>query len=112
AQVTSCMSGALHRQALIVGERGVIETNYSNHAPAAGKLSIRVKRGVPGTVPFETEEVEGGDGFRLEAESFARAVRTGAAAWNGATEAESVDTMAALEAIGRSAREGNWVALD
>jgi predicted dehydrogenase len=60
-------------------------------------------------VPFETETVPGGDGFRLEAESFARMVREGAAAWNGCTEAESIDTALALAAIARSAREGGWV---
>ncbi|HEX3350556.1 MAG TPA: Gfo/Idh/MocA family oxidoreductase [Acetobacteraceae bacterium] len=109
AQVTCCMSASGHRQALIVGDKGVIETGYANHAPESGKLSIRVKRGVPGTVPFETEEVDGGDGFRAEAESFARMIRVGPQAWNGASEAESVDTMMALEAIGRSARDGGWV---
>jgi predicted dehydrogenase len=109
AQITSCMSGAFHRHAMIVGDQGVIETGYSNHAPESGKLSIRVKRGVPGAVPFETEELDGGDGFRAEAESFARMIRTGAQAWNGASEAESIDVAMALEAIARSAREGGWV---
>ena len=109
AQVSSTMSAALHRHAIAVGTQGVIETSYSNHAPAGGGLSVRIKRGVPGTVPFETEAVAGADGFRLEAESFARMVREGAAAWNGCTEAESIDTALALTAIARSAREGGWV---
>lgn len=33
AQVSCCMSGAFHRAAVIVGESGVIETSYLNHAP-------------------------------------------------------------------------------
>ena len=108
------MSASLHRHAIVVGAQGVIETSYSNHAPsrrapAEGTLSLRVKRGVPGTVPFDTELLPGGDGFRLEAESFARMVREGAQAWNGCTEAESIDTALALTAIARSAREGGWV---
>lgn len=111
AQVSSCMSAALHRHAMIVGSAGVIETSYSNHAPADGTLSLRVKRGVPGTIPFETETVDGADGFRLEAESFARMIREGAAAWNGCSEAESIDTALSLTAIARSAREGGWVAV-
>ncbi len=109
AQVSSSMSTAMHRHAVVVGSSGVIETSYSNHAPADAKLTVRLKRGVPGTVPFETEEVDGGDGFRLEAESFARMVRQGAAAWDGCSEAESIDTALALSAIARSAREGGWV---
>ena len=111
AQVTSTMSAAMHRHAIIVGTQGVIETSYSNHAPADGALSLRVKRGAAGTVPFETETVAGGDGFRLEAESFARMVRHGAAEWNGCSEAESIDTALALTAIARSAREGGWISV-
>jgi predicted dehydrogenase len=110
-QVSSSMSAAFHRNAFIVGESGVIETNYSNHAPPEGKLTLRIKRGVPGTVPFSTEEIDGGDGFRAEAESFARMIRIGASAWNGATEAESIDTVLALQAIARSAKTGGWVDL-
>jgi predicted dehydrogenase len=111
AQVSSTMSASFHRHAIIVGAEGVLETGYSNHAPASDKLSLRVKRGVPGTVPFETEEVEGGDGFRAEAESFARMIREGASHWNGASEAESIDTALALEAIAESYRSGTWVVL-
>ena len=110
-QVTCSMSTAFHRHAVVIGEKGVVETNYSNHAPASGNLSLRIKRGVPGTVPFETEEVAGGDGFRAEAESFARMIRLGKQHWNGATEAESIDTVMALHAIAESARSGGWVDL-
>ncbi len=110
AQVSCSMSGAFHRKALIVGEKGAIETNYSNHAPE-GTLPIAIKRGAPGTIPFETEMVHGADGFRLEAESFARMVHGGPGHWNGASEAESIDIALALEAIAKSARDGGWVAL-
>lgn len=112
-QLTTSMATAFHRHAILVGERGVIETGYSNHAPlGATTLPLRIRRGVPGTVPFETEELAAGDGFRAEAESFARMVREGAAAWNGASEAESVDTVRALEAIAASlASGGDWVRL-
>ncbi len=109
AQVSTSMSTSFHRHAIIVGSTGVIETGYANHAPS-GTLGLRVKRGVPGTIPFETEEIDGADGFRLEAESFARWVRTGAG-WDGATEAESLDTAAALAAIAQSMKSGDWVDL-
>jgi predicted dehydrogenase len=112
AQVSCSMSAAFHRHAIIVGDAGVIETSYSNHAPASGgTLSLRIRRGTAGTVPFETEEIPAGDGFRAEAESFARLVRLGPAQWNGATEAESVDTALALDAIAASAKVGTWVSV-
>jgi predicted dehydrogenase len=108
-QLTTSISSASQRYAVIVGERGVIETNYSNHAPASGVLSLVVKHGMRGDAEVEVVEVPGGDGFRAEAESFARMVRLGGAHWNGATEAESIDTVAALEANAASARSGDWV---
>ncbi len=112
AQVTSSVSTASHRHAVIVGDKGIIETNYQNHAPESGSLSIRVKRGAAGTVAFGTVEIPGGDGFRAEADSFARMIRLGAGEWNGASEAESVDVAMALEAIAASARAGGgWVEL-
>lgn len=110
-QLSSTMSTAWHRHAVIVGTTGIIETNYANHAPATGALDLRIKRGIPGTVPFETETIESGDGFRAEGDSFARMIRHGASHWNGATEAESMDTVMALEAIAESARSGAWVTL-
>jgi predicted dehydrogenase len=111
AQVSSSMSTAVHRHAVIVGETGVIETSYSNHAPPEG-LAVRIKRGVPGTVPFETIPVEGGDGFRAEGDAFARMVRIGASEWNGASEAESIDTVLALAAIAKSVSIGGWVDIE
>ena len=112
AQLSCSMAMAGYRQALVVGERGVIETSFSNHAPTDGSLLLRVKRGAGGPVPFETMELPGGDGFRAEAESFARMVRLGPQHWNGATEAESIDIAVALGAIAASARSGGSVDID
>ena len=109
AQMSCSLSSASHRYAIVAGEAGVVRTDFSNHAPAAGVLSLDVKRGAALPVPYEREEVPGGDGFRAEAESFARMVREGPAGWNGASEAESIDTVLALQAIAASARSGAWV---
>lgn len=109
-QITTSLSTSFHRHAVVIAEKGLIETGYANHAPT-GALPLRVKRGVPNTIPFVAEELPGADGFRLEAESFARLVRTGAG-WTGASEAELVDTMLTLEAIARSLRAGGaWTDL-
>lgn len=111
AQLSTSMATAWHRSAVIVGDRGVIETSYSNHAPAGAVLSLRVMQGTAGDTPFEAIELPGGNGFRAEAESFARMVRLGATEWNGATEGESIDTALTLEAIRTSLREGGCVPL-
>ncbi len=103
AQATCSLATTGYRHAVILGEHGVIETGYSNHAPADGKLTLRIKRGIAATDPWETLELPGGDGFRAEAESFARMITQGPAQWNGASEAESVDTAAMLDAIAASA---------
>jgi predicted dehydrogenase len=113
AQLSCTMAAAAHRHATVIGDAGVIETGYSNHAPpGATTLPIRVKAGSPFTVPFETETLPAGDGFRAEAESFARMIRGTAAEWNGASEAESIDTVLALQAIAASARSGQWVEIE
>ena len=113
AQLSCSMATAGHRGATILGEAGAIETSYANHAMSADMiLPLRLRRGTAATVPWETLELPAGDGFRAEAESFARAIRGGTGEWNGATEAESIDTALALEAIARSLREGGWVELE
>ena len=109
AQLSCSMATVGHRLALIVGAAGAIETSYNNHASAGAGLSLQVKRSTGVSDPFVTEEVPGGDGFGLEADSFARMVRLGAGEWNGATKAESVDTAYTLEAIATSLRTGAGV---
>ena len=110
AQINCSLSISGVREAMVIGEKAVVQTSYSNHAPA-GFLPLRVKRGVAGNIPFDMEHLPGGDGFRAEGESFARLVRTGAG-WNGCSEAESVDTVLALEAIAKSAKSGGWVDIE
>ncbi len=112
AQITCSFAASAQRFATLQGDQGTIETSYANHAPPGETtLPIRIRRGTKATVPFETELLPAGDGFKAEGESFARMVRQGPAHWNGASEAESVDTMATLEAIGASLRSGGWVSL-
>ncbi|MBO1080672.1 Gfo/Idh/MocA family protein [Roseomonas haemaphysalidis] len=112
AQLGCSMATAGHRHATITGDLGVIETSYGNHAPqGAATLPLRVKRGAANPVPFEELTVPATDGFRAEAESFARMIRLGPQHWSGASEAESVDVALALEAIALSAREDRWVTL-
>ncbi|HEY2782633.1 MAG TPA: Gfo/Idh/MocA family oxidoreductase [Steroidobacteraceae bacterium] len=106
AQLTCSFGSALHRQALIVGSAGVIQTTYRNHTSAElpGTLNLRTGSGpqaVDGAI--ETPPI---NGFLAEAESFEHMVREGAAHWTGATPQESIDIMMTLEALLRSARSG------
>ena len=113
AQLACSMATASYRGATIMGESGAIETSYANHAMNSEPvLPLKLRRGALGTIPFETIDLPAGDGFRAEAESFARMVRLGPAEWNGASEAESIDTALSLDAILHSLRSGGWVDLE
>jgi D-xylose 1-dehydrogenase (NADP+, D-xylono-1,5-lactone-forming) len=85
----------IHRQALIAGDQGVIETTYANHTTEIAPV-IRIRRGTDRLAPTESIEVPGMNGFRAEAESFADLVAGGA--WNGIPEHESLDVAAMLDA--------------
>ena len=119
AQLSCAMDGALHRHATIVGSHGVIETEYLNHTSAqvGGDAFdylpslMRLRRGVGGTVPFETVRSGVGSGFRFAAEAFAKVVaEQDFAAIERAAQA-SLDNAATLEAILQSARSGNAMEL-
>lgn len=105
AQISCSFATVFQRSASIGGDRGCIETNYLNHPPAGGPAVLQIRRG-GADAPFEPADVPDGDGFRLEAESFARLVRGEANAWTGATPQESIDIALMLDVIRLSAREG------
>jgi D-xylose 1-dehydrogenase (NADP+, D-xylono-1,5-lactone-forming) len=106
AQIACSFEGGLHRQALIVGSDGIIETTFANHTDAdtPGDLYVREGRGTRGA--YRVIHTESTNGFLAEAESFATMVRQGASHWNGATPAESIDIMTTLDALKESARRG------
>jgi D-xylose 1-dehydrogenase (NADP+, D-xylono-1,5-lactone-forming) len=104
AQISCSFVTGLHRQALIAGSAGVIQTTYPNSPPLDRPSVLSLKRGVSADSPYESIEVAAVDGFRAEAESFERLVRLGSDQWTGATPEESVDIVLTLEAILQSAR--------
>ncbi|MBL8587570.1 MAG: Gfo/Idh/MocA family oxidoreductase [Methylobacteriaceae bacterium] len=108
AQVACSFSGGYQRSAAICGDKGVIETSFPNHPPIGGSPVLRIRRGVGQTDVFEEAEVEPANGFLAEAESFARLIAQGEAAWSGASEQESIDIAATIDAIRASARSGGW----
>jgi D-xylose 1-dehydrogenase (NADP+, D-xylono-1,5-lactone-forming) len=106
AQVACSFNGALHRQALIVGSTGVIQTTYPNHTSAERPGVLNLRKGSDATAVDSIIETAPANGFLAEAESFARLVSEGAAQWTGATQEESIDIMMTVEALLRSARCG------
>ncbi len=104
AQVSCSFATGLHRQALIAGSAGVIQTTYTNSPPPDRPAILELKRGTPGHAAHETIEAPALNGFRAEAESFERAIRAGSSQWNGATPEESLDIMLTMEAILESGR--------
>ena len=112
AQVSSSFDTAFHRNALIAGDEGTIETTYLNHPPAGGPPILSIRRGPTVAAPVEVIELAGGNGFLAEAESFQRLVTLGDEHWTGATPAESIDIALTLDAIAESARSGAAVSVE
>ncbi|BCQ26085.1 Gfo/Idh/MocA family oxidoreductase [Caballeronia sp. NK8] len=112
AQVSCSMDAANHRYATIIGTQGTIDTEYLNHTsaqPAGDQYGylpsqLRVRRGIPNSVPFEPVASEPGSGFLFTAESFARMIATGDAAAIEYYAQVSLDNAATLAAIIDSAR--------
>ena len=106
------MDVANHRRALIAGTAGTLETEYLNHVSAEprgnafGHLpsQLRLRRGVPNTVPFEEIRSPGGSGFRFAAEAFAKVVAERDFAAVERAARASLDNAATLQALAQSAR--------
>jgi D-xylose 1-dehydrogenase (NADP+, D-xylono-1,5-lactone-forming) len=114
AQVACSMDAALHRGAVVLGTRGLIETDYLNHTTAARPGYLRLRRGTGWDQPLQDQPFSRGNGFRLEAEHFARQVAAHAGRGWPADDPDttlSLQNMATLEALLRSARDGCEVAV-
>ncbi|HEX2791275.1 MAG TPA: Gfo/Idh/MocA family oxidoreductase [Steroidobacteraceae bacterium] len=109
AQISCSFSTRAHRQALIVGASGAIQTTYPNHAPVDRAPVLQLKRGLASDAMYQDVDVPACDGFRAEAESFERLIRLGPGHWIGASSEESVDIALSLEAILKSARSGEAI---
>ncbi len=112
AQVSCSFATAVHRQALIVGTTGILQTTFYNSPSPAAPPVLFLRRGKTWDSVAETMEVSETNGFLAEAESFVRLVREGPEHWTGVTPEESVDIMLTLEALLRSAREKKSIEVD
>ncbi len=109
AQVSCSFATALHRQALIVGTEGILQTTFYNNPSAAAPPVLHLRRGKAQDATTEILEVPATNGFLGEAESFERLVRQGPEQWTGVTPEESINILLTIEALLRSAREGKPV---
>lgn len=108
-QIASSFATGYYRTAHIAGEGGTIETTFLNHPPIGGPPRVLLRRGTTAATETETIDVEGGNGFLAEANSFAAMLKDGPAHWTGTTEAESIDIAATLAALLQSARTGQTI---
>ncbi|MDD0815253.1 Gfo/Idh/MocA family oxidoreductase [Curvibacter sp. HBC28] len=118
AQLSCAMDAANHRRATVVGSAGILETEFLNHTAAVpdavtGFLpsQMRLRRGTANSLAFEDLTDECGSGFRFAAEALARWVVAPDAVALARHAQASLDNAATLEALGRSARFGQVVAL-
>ncbi|MBI5716675.1 MAG: Gfo/Idh/MocA family oxidoreductase [Burkholderiales bacterium] len=119
ALMSCAMDVATYRRATVLGEAGVIETEYLNHTSeqprgdAFGHLTsqLRVRRGTANHLPFEEVRSATGSGFRFAAEAFARVVAERDFEAIERAAAASLDIAATLEALAVSARRGVEVAV-
>lgn len=111
AQIGGSFSTAMHKQALIAGTDGILQTTFYNNPSPIAPPVLQLRRGTGRDNPLETLEVPATNGFLGEAESFARLVRHGPEQWNGVTPEESVDIALTLDALLQSARTGSSVAV-
>lgn len=97
AQASCSFDAAVHRQALIAGTDGVIETSYANHTSDDMPPILLLRRGRERSGTVETVRVEAMNGFRAEAEAFADYVA--GQPWNGIPEHESIDVAGMLDTL-------------
>ncbi len=102
AQASCSFSAAVHRQALIAGEDGILETTFANHTTDTPPI-LTLRRGRDRRDDVETITVPAMNGFLAEAEAFADFVDGGQ--WTGIPEQESLDVAQMLDTLRRLLRE-------
>ncbi len=110
AQIGCAMDGALHRHALVVGTRGLIETDYLNHTTPERPGILRLRRSAGWDHPLQDEPHAIGNGFAFEAEHFAARIHRPTPQHDIDTHL-SLENMATLQALLLAARQGGEVAV-
>jgi len=109
AQIACSFSTSRHRNALIVGDAGTIETTFYNDTSDKLPPQLVIRRGIALDAPRETIVCDAAAGFRAQGEAFYDLLRHGWSQWPGATPEETLDIMLAIDALAVSARSGSVV---
>jgi predicted dehydrogenase len=102
AQIACSLVSSHHHTARVIGSDGIIDVEQAFTPPFDRPTRIRLWRGVR-FAEAEEIEVPPVNHYRLEAEEFGRLIR-GEAGANVMPEAETLDNMATIDALLRSAR--------
>lgn len=110
AQISCSLASSFHQSVQIVGSAGVIHYEGAFNLPADEPGVLHLRSDSAGAAP-ETIEFPGVNQYQLEAEAFSQLVAAGHSA-SGLAEmplAETLDNLAAIEALLSSARSGQPV---
>lgn len=113
AQISCSLASSHHHQAQVIGSEGIIEVEEAFTPPPDRPARLRVRRGAR-LATVEEIDFPPVNQYRLEAEGFGRLVAAGHAD-HGLPEmplVETLDNMATIEALLRSARAGHAVEVE
>ncbi|HEU4328548.1 MAG TPA: Gfo/Idh/MocA family oxidoreductase [Roseiflexaceae bacterium] len=105
AQIACSLSSSQHHTAQLIGSEGAIEIDDAFVPSPDRPSSLRVRRGTRNPA-VETIEFPPVNQYQREAEAFAQLLEDPYSAWPDMPRQETLDNMATIEALLRSARAG------
>lgn len=111
AQIACSLASSHYHHAQVIGSEGGIEIDEAFTPPLDRPARLRIWRGAR-SAAYEEMEFPPLNQYRLEAEGFSRLVRDGHGAGPEMPLLETLDNLATIEALLRSAREGRHVEVE
>lgn len=102
--IWSSFESATFRRANIVGADGAIDYSHNNHPMDAKSASFLLQRGAGNEMTLKQIKNKAGNGFVFEADAFADLILNPKRLFLGTTREETLDNIATVEAILKSAR--------
>ena len=111
SSIWSSFESATFRRANIVGADGAIDYSHNNHPLDAEAASFLLQRGSGKETKLKQIKTKPGNGFVFEADAFANLILSPDKPFLGTTREETLDNIATVEAILKSARSGARIPL-
>jgi predicted dehydrogenase len=111
ASIWSSFESATFRRANIVGSDGAIDYSHNNHPMTTEAASFLLQRGQGKEMTEEIIQNLPGNGFVLEANAFAELATNPTTPFFGTTRQETLDNIATVEAVLKSAKLGKAIAV-